>query len=152
MKKLKISVFFVFLSLSVLVFGSLVYSEMSMSQQAAEKNMCIDCHANIEITPALVKDWQQSSHSENDITCDMCHGEDHTSENDVSEVNLPTPETCAVCHEERFEQFKNGKHALAWAAMNAMPSTHCAPPSRITAPYYLSPPLKTKTQPSRYRD
>jgi len=98
-----------------------------MSQQVTEKNICIDCHADIEITPALVKDWQQSSHSENDITCDICHGEDHTSENDVSEVNLPTPETCAVCHEERFEQFKNGKHALAWAAMNAMPSTHYQP-------------------------
>jgi hypothetical protein len=40
---------------------------------------------------------------------------------------MPTPETCAQCHAERVEQFSGGKHALAWAAMNAMPSIHAQP-------------------------
>jgi hypothetical protein len=46
---------------------------------------------------------------------------------DVEAVRIPTPETCAMCHSERVEQFKRGKHALAWAAMNAMPTTHALP-------------------------
>ncbi len=32
-----------------------------------------------------------------------------------------------MCHKERVEQFKSGKHAFAWAAMNAMPTTHWQP-------------------------
>jgi hypothetical protein len=37
---------------------------------------------------------------------------------------IPTPDVCAGCHEERVEEFKKGKHALAWAAMKAMPTIH----------------------------
>jgi hypothetical protein len=86
---------------------------------------CVECHR--EITPNIVTDWQLSKHSQNEVTCSVCHGEGHTSAEDVSKVEIPTPETCAQCHEERVEQFKQGKHAFAWAAMNAMPTTHWLP-------------------------
>ncbi len=42
-------------------------------------------------------------------------------------MQIPTPETCAPCHDIQVEQFKAGKHALAWAAMKAMPTTHWQP-------------------------
>jgi hypothetical protein len=31
--------------------------------------------------------------------------------------------TCGQCHADRLEQFKKGKHPLAWAAMEAMPTS-----------------------------
>ena len=34
---------------------------------------------------------------------------------------MPTPETCAGCHNKQAEQFKAGKHNLAWIASSAMP-------------------------------
>jgi hypothetical protein len=39
----------------------------------------------------------------------------------------PTPETCGQCNVDRVEQFKKGKHAIAWAAMEAMPTIHYRP-------------------------
>jgi hypothetical protein len=44
-----------------------------------------------------------------------------------SKVKIPTPELCGECHGDRGEQFKAGKHALAWAAMKAMPTAHHQP-------------------------
>jgi cytochrome c553 len=50
---------------------------------------------------------------------------------DVANVELPTPTVCGECHEERLEQFSKGKHALAWAALNAMPTTHNLPAALV---------------------
>jgi hydroxylamine dehydrogenase len=86
---------------------------------------CIPCHKNV--TPGIVSDWQFSRHSQNGIDCSVCHGDSHADPYDVEKVQIPTPETCANCHEEKVAQFKKGKHAAAWAAMNAMPTTHMAP-------------------------
>lgn len=85
---------------------------------------CVSCHS--ELTPGIVADWQLSKHGQRGVNCSICHGV-HTSAQDVEEINIPTPETCANCHAERVEQFKRGKHAFAWAAMNAMPTTHWLP-------------------------
>ncbi|UCF38212.1 MAG: cytochrome C [Acidobacteriota bacterium] len=86
---------------------------------------CVECHS--KKTPSIVSDWKLSKHSEGGIGCDVCHGDQHTSAEDVSEVELPTPETCAPCHADQVDQFKAGKHAAAWAAMKAMPSAHAQP-------------------------
>ncbi len=86
---------------------------------------CVKCHK--EVTPNIVSDWQLSKHSQNEVNCSACHGEEHKDLNDVARVQIPTPETCAGCHEERVEQFKKGKHAAAWAAMKAMPTAHWQP-------------------------
>ena len=96
-----------------------VFSSFALAQE------CTDCHK--KTTPNIVSDWKISKHSQNDVTCSVCHGEDHKSPNDVAKVRIPTPETCADCHEERVEQFKKGKHAAAWAAMKAMPTSHWQP-------------------------
>ncbi len=86
---------------------------------------CVDCHQ--KETPNIVVDWQLSKHSENDISCDGCHGDGHKTADDVANVLIPTPETCAECHDTQVEQFMKGKHSLAWAALQAMPTTHQLP-------------------------
>lgn len=86
---------------------------------------CVECH--LEVTPNIVNDWYLSKHADNDLGCDSCHGAGHSSADDVSEVALPTAATCSECHDEQFQQFSRGKHALAWAAMEAMPTTHALP-------------------------
>jgi hydroxylamine dehydrogenase len=91
----------------------------------AQPNPCVQCHT--DVTPGIVGDWEQSSHAAEGIVCDDCHGGGHTSAADVDKVLIPTPETCAACHEERVAQFKRGKHAFAWAAMKAMPTAHAQP-------------------------
>ncbi len=86
---------------------------------------CITCH--YQVTPKAVSDWQLSKHSDNDVDCATCHGDAHTTYEDYAKVELPTYKTCAQCHDEKTEQFKKGKHALAWAAMKAMPTLHAQP-------------------------
>lgn len=86
---------------------------------------CVECHKSQ--TENIVKDWQLSKHAQNDVDCATCHGEAHKDPYDVANAKIPTPETCAQCHEERVAQFKKGKHAAAWAAMNAMPTAHWQP-------------------------
>ncbi len=102
----------------LVLFGALLVSP-AFAQQ------CVDCHKTV--TPNIVSDWQFSKHSQNAITCDVCHGDQHSSAQDVAKVKIPTPETCATCHETQVKQFMGGKHAAAWAAMKAMPTIHWQP-------------------------
>ncbi|MFO8085727.1 MAG: multiheme c-type cytochrome [Desulfobacterales bacterium] len=99
--------------------GAILCENLTPMQQ------CIDCHS--QKTPGIVGDWKLSSHSENDVTCVDCHGKEHMSDDDVSKTELATLEKCAECHDTRANQFKSGKHALAWAAMKAMPTFHWQP-------------------------
>ena len=102
---------------------SLFLASSALAQQ------CVECHK--KITPNIVSDWQLSQHSKNEVDCSVCHGDQHRSAQDVDKVRIPTPETCGACHETQVQQFKNGKHALAWAAMKAMPTTHWQPMALI---------------------
>lgn len=91
----------------------------------ASGQQCLECH--LKTTPQIVSDWQLSLHSKNDVGCWVCHGEEHTSALDAGKAKIPTPDICANCHETQVTQFKKGKHALAWAAMKAMPTAHAQP-------------------------
>jgi hypothetical protein len=101
----------------------LLFSLLFCSSAAAEE--CVDCHK--KITPNIVSDWQLSKHSQNNIDCSVCHGDLHRSKSDVAKAQILAPGICATCHEARMEQFKSGKHAIAWAAMKAMPTIHWQP-------------------------
>ena len=90
---------------------------------------CLICHK--KVTPGIVTDWKLSKHSKNDVGCATCHGDGHTTAKDVASARIPTPETCSQCHEERVNQYKKGKHALAWAALKAMPTVHFQPMAMI---------------------
>lgn len=95
----------------------------------AYAQQCVDCHK--KVTPNIVSDWQISKHSQNEVNCSVCHGELHKDQDDADKVQIPTPETCANCHDERVEQFKAGKHAAAWVVLKAMPTTHWQPMALI---------------------
>jgi len=97
--------------------------------QSSAANSCVDCHA--KATPKIVSDWKLSKHSQASIDCAACHGDQHTSATDVAKVKIPTPETCASCHQTQVDQYKKGKHSLAWAAMKAMPTIHWQPMAMI---------------------
>jgi hypothetical protein len=92
---------------------------------AALAQACVGCH--LEATPQIVEDWKLSKHSGASVGCETCHGSEHKGADDVAKTKLPTPDTCAVCHDTQVAQFKKGKHALAWAAMEAMPTIHAQP-------------------------
>ena len=104
--------------------GSLLYAQ-SPNPAAS----CIECHN--KQTPNIVSDWKLSKHSQMDVTCVACHGDQHQSASDVSKVKIPTPETCAQCHSTQVEQYRHGKHSKAWAAMLAMPTIHWQPMALI---------------------
>jgi len=105
--------------------GSAVIATLLFCASPARADKCVDCHK--KETPGIVTDWQLSKHSKEDVVCSTCHGDKHKSKRDVGKVKIPTPETCAECHDDQVAQFKKGKHALAWAAMNAMPTAHMQP-------------------------
>ena len=91
----------------------------------ANTSDCVDCHR--QETPGIVVDWELSRHSAEGVDCSLCHGAAHRSADDVDLVQTATPDVCATCHPIQVEQFSRGKHALAWASMNAMPTTHWLP-------------------------
>ncbi len=86
---------------------------------------CVDCHS--KTTPNVVADWKQSRHSQVEVGCDTCHGAEHRKADDAAKAKIPTPDTCGQCHEQQVAQFKRGKHSIAWAAMEAMPTIHYQP-------------------------
>jgi hydroxylamine dehydrogenase len=92
---------------------------------APSSSACIECHQ--KNNPNIVADWKISRHSEVQVGCADCHGEEHQSTNDFTKAKIPTPDTCGECHETQVKQFKGGKHAAAWAAMKAMPTIHWQP-------------------------
>jgi hydroxylamine dehydrogenase len=98
---------------------------LSVVTAAAATQPCVKCHEGI--TPGVVADWQLSRHAQNSVGCETCHGDGHTCATDVAQVKLPTANTCGQCHETQLGQFSQGKHALAWASFNAMPTTHALP-------------------------
>jgi hydroxylamine dehydrogenase len=93
------------------------------SVQAQKK--CLTCHKLK--TPGIVTDWQLSKHSQNGVECGTCHGTEHSGSKNIDKVRMPTPEVCAECHEQQVAQFTKGKHAMAWASSNAMPTAHFQP-------------------------
>ena len=105
----------------------LVMSLLLISGASAQ--VCVDCHQ--KVTPSIVLDWQLSKHGQARIQCSTCHGDQHQSVKDVANVQIPTPDTCAMCHPTQVQQFKSGKHAISWASMKAMPTTHWQPMALI---------------------
>lgn len=110
-----------------MITGSLVpalYIILIPAYGFAQEN-CVNCHGYA--TPGIVSDWQLSKHSEIGLGCATCHGEEHNSAENVQRAQIPTPETCAACHDAQVKQYKQGKHGMAWAAMKAMPTMHWQP-------------------------
>lgn len=108
------------LVIGAVLFGcGLTLTALPAGAQAAEKD-CVACHQ--KTTPGIVAQFQAGPEGHRDEGCQACHGEAHwKGAEDAALAAVPTPDTCATCHEEQVAQYKGGKHALAWAAMEAMP-------------------------------
>lgn len=85
----------------------LLASGLTLVVAGAFADDCQSCHKTV--TPSIVSDWQLSRHSQNDVECSTCHGGLHMTADDFAKAAIPTPDTCANCHEERVEQFKRSK-------------------------------------------
>ncbi|MGA3211056.1 MAG: multiheme c-type cytochrome [Terriglobales bacterium] len=114
---------------AIVLFALLMPATAATAQGPAAASKCVECHS--KVTPNIVSDWKLSKHSHADVTCASCHGDLHQSAGDVSNVKIPTPDTCATCHQTQVEQYKKGKHSLAWSAMKAMPTIHWQPIAMI---------------------
>lgn len=62
---------------------------LSFCPAALSAQQCIECHK--KTTPNIVSDWQLSKHSQNDVGCSVCHGEEHNSVATVAKAKVPTP-------------------------------------------------------------
>jgi hypothetical protein len=111
------------------LFAITLTAATAVAQGASPSSACIDCHS--KKTPSIVSDWKLSKHSGVEVGCVVCHGDKHHSDTDASNALIPTAETCAQCHQAQVDQFKKGKHSMAWAAMKAMPTIHWQPMAMI---------------------
>lgn len=77
---------------------------------------CLTCHK--EKTPGIFRQWNNSKHAENDVTCDVCHGADK-GDPDAFEhhgmliATLVTPDDCGNCHDQEASEFQASHHAQA---------------------------------------
>jgi hypothetical protein len=60
---------------------------------------CVDCHS--KLTPNIVNDWKLSKHSQIDVGCDGCHGDQHTSAADAAKAKIRIRERFAHVRETR---------------------------------------------------
>jgi len=83
---------------------------------------CMDCHAKTK--PQIVTEWKQSKHSQVNVGCIDCHGDEHSSAQDAVYVKLGRSQICAKCHQAQVDQDRSGKHSRALGAMKTMPNGH----------------------------
>ena len=82
----------------------------------AENKGCVDCHS--QDGPALVMEWERSSHAAYGVGCIDCH---KAEEGDVDGwehegtlvAALVTPLDCARCHAREYDEFSTSHHAKA---------------------------------------
>jgi cytochrome c553 len=104
---------------SVLFVVGFVLIVSGISSAAAKKSTCVECHQ--KVTPGVVQQHLEGKMGKKGIDCSACHGSEHNKMNDANLAKMPTPETCAGCHNKQADQFKAGKHNLAWVASSSMP-------------------------------
>lgn len=100
---------------------------------ASAESKCIDCHK--EVTPGIVQQHLGGKMAKSGLDCSACHGSEHTSATDHASAKMPTPETCRACHKKQVEQYDNGKHSLAWIAMQSMPMLNHQPAPIVAEGY-----------------
>jgi nitrate/TMAO reductase-like tetraheme cytochrome c subunit len=98
-----------------------------------DSRACLQCHVSKGITGSAIRDWQQSKHYGAGVACATCHlpvkeavkaiTDSATACENKQVRRSVSPRNCAQCHPGQMEQFSNGKHAAAWVALTAMPTT-----------------------------
>ncbi len=103
----------------IMLVAGLIFTLCGVSLAAGPKSVCIDCHK--KVTPGVVKQHLEGKMSKKGVDCSSCHGSEHKKMDDANLAKMPTPETCSGCHKKQTDQFKAGKHNLAWIASSSMP-------------------------------
>ena len=101
------------LAVLVLLSGSFSPSRAQETKSSA----CVSCHERT--TPGIVADWQSGKMAKI-VDCSGCHGSRHTAAADTNLAVMPTAKECGLCHPTQADRFAQGKHSLAWTAMEAM--------------------------------
>lgn len=106
-----------------------VLFNFSRNEAFSSESKCINCHK--VITPGIVEQFLSGKMGQVSFDCTICHGNKHTNNTDFQKAEMPTIETCKRCHPSQVEQYRAGKHNLAWLAVTAMPNwTHQPVPTR----------------------
>ncbi len=118
-----------------------VLRQLDWDKVPQESKACVKCHVDKGITGSAIRDWQLSKHFDVGVACANCHVPVQEAAQAI--LNAATacedkrvrrgvsPRNCAVCHPDKFAEFSSGKHAVAWGAMLAMPTTAIQPQAII---------------------
>ena len=116
-------------------------SQLVLEKAPEESRPCVKCHMEKGITGSAIRDWQLSKHAEKGVACANCHipvseaspgiASSASACEDKRVRRRVSPRNCAVCHPDKFEQFSQGKHSVAWGTMISMPTTAMQPHALI---------------------
>jgi hydroxylamine dehydrogenase len=67
-----------------------------------------------------------SKHAQKGVDCVTCHKSHEDAKPKKSAVE---PKVCAKCHREKYDQFQNGRHSIAWNSMKDHPQYQALPDS-----------------------
>lgn len=115
--------------------------QQALEKAPPESRACLQCHMERGITGSAIRDWQLSKHSEKGVACANCHIpvaeaspgilSSFSACEDKRVRRRVSPRNCAVCHPDKFEQFSQSKHSVAWGTMISMPTTAMQPHALI---------------------
>ncbi len=100
----------------VLVLAGIGGTNINAQSGKSDDNDCASCHS--KHNSALVMQWNDSRHAEEDVSCIDCHGAD---KGDVDGWEhhgefisvLVTPKDCGGCHDKELSEFSGSHHAKA---------------------------------------
>lgn len=93
-----------------------------VDKKEAVKQTCAVCHTGKTIE--IVDGWIDSKHSMNMVSCAVCHGSGHNSEENIDKAEKATSDKCIGCHQMQYDQISAGKHGYSLEAVNALPGAH----------------------------
>ncbi len=88
---------------------------------------CISCHQ--ERTPGLFQSWAESKHAQKGVNCITCHV-DHQAASE--QKSMVFPDRCGECHKKQIEEFRRGRHSIAFERMRIQ-GEYLAIPQEIRA-------------------
>lgn len=111
--------------------GSRTNTNRSVSISTKSK-VCYECHNNL--SPGIVKQWENSSHAEKGVGCYECHSANkqggksnrpdaffHMETANI--VTIVTPKDCGSCHAKESKEFQASYHAKAGDILGSLDNT-----------------------------
>ena len=87
------------------------------SRADSTSDPCISCHEREGVLEGAIKDWEESKHAENNVSCRDCH-EALTTDPDAVNHNgfymspVVSPKDCSKCHEQEVLKFGQSLHSF----------------------------------------